>query len=85
MTAHAHVTIGKPIDLTSYLERENDRSVQQELTLLFLKEIAKLAGRPDFEPKLAGRHWKPGLEGTDINGHADVPIAKASHTANGLP
>jgi 1-acyl-sn-glycerol-3-phosphate acyltransferase len=85
MTAHAHVTIGQPIDLTPYLGREHDRSVQQELTLLFLKEIAKLAGHPDFEPKLAGRQWKPGLEGPDNNGHADVPIAKASHAAHGTP
>jgi 1-acyl-sn-glycerol-3-phosphate acyltransferase len=85
MKAHAHVTIGKPIDLTPYRERENNRSVQQELTLLFLKEIAKLAGHPDFEPKLAGRHWKPGQEGLDNNGHADVSVAKASHAANGTP
>jgi 1-acyl-sn-glycerol-3-phosphate acyltransferase len=83
MTAHAHVTIGRPIDLTPYLGREHDRSVQQELTLLFLKEIARLAGHPEFEPKLAGRQWKPGLEGSESNGHSDVSLAKPSPAANG--
>ena len=29
---------------------------------MLLKEIARLAGREDFEPQLAGRRWKPGSE-----------------------
>jgi hypothetical protein len=24
-----------------------------------LKALAELAGQPDFEPKIAGRQWKP--------------------------
>ena len=30
-----------------------------KLTRRFMEEIAKLAGRPDFQPQLAGRRWKP--------------------------
>ena len=68
MTARAKVRIGKPIDLSPYFERENDRSVLQELTLVFLKEIARLAGDEDFQPQLAGRHWKTGQEQEADNG-----------------
>lgn len=78
MTARARVRIGKPIDLSPYFERENDRSVLQELTLVFLKEIARLAGDEDFQPHLAGRHWKPGQEqeeGIAINGNGNGEIA----------
>ncbi len=82
MTARAHVTIGKTIDLSPYYGRENDRIAQQELTLLFLQEIARLAGEMDFEPQLAGRHWKPGQEGTEVNGSADPPAAPASHAVD---
>jgi 1-acyl-sn-glycerol-3-phosphate acyltransferase len=60
MAGNARITVGKPIDLSSYFDREGEKSVLQELTKLFLVEIARLAGVDDFEPKLAGRHWKPG-------------------------
>ena len=59
MLARARVTVGEPIDISEFYDRADDREVQEELTRRFLKEIAKLAGRPDFEPKLAGRKWKP--------------------------
>ena len=41
--------------------RDEGREVLEDLTKRFLVEIAKLAGCPDFEPKLAGRFYKPGL------------------------
>jgi 1-acyl-sn-glycerol-3-phosphate acyltransferase len=53
------VMFGRPIDTTPYLDRADDREVQGELTLLAMKEIARLAGQPDFEPELAGKRWKP--------------------------
>jgi 1-acyl-sn-glycerol-3-phosphate acyltransferase len=58
MLARARVQVGKPLDLSPWYDRADDREAQEELTKLFLQEIAKLAGRPDFEPKLAGRRWK---------------------------
>jgi 1-acyl-sn-glycerol-3-phosphate acyltransferase len=56
--AKTHLIIGKPIDLSPYSGAEPENGVYKELTLRFLREIAALAGRPDFEPKLAGRKWK---------------------------
>ncbi len=67
MPGKARITVGEPLDLSSYYERDGEKNalqeknVLQELTRLFLVEIAKLAGEDDFKPQLAGRHWKPGL------------------------
>ncbi len=85
MTARAHITVGRPIDLLPYLSRDNDRAVLQDLTLLFLKEIAKLAGDSEFEPQLAGRHWKPSDEDAEAerNGKRETPAAPATQAANG--
>ncbi len=58
MPARVHLTIGKPIDLSEYYERASDREAQRAVTLVVLKEIAKLAGQPDFEPRLAGRSYR---------------------------
>jgi 1-acyl-sn-glycerol-3-phosphate acyltransferase len=57
MRANAKVTIGEPIDLSSYYGRESDKEVQAELTLRFLAEIAKLARNPSYQPRLAGKRW----------------------------
>ncbi|REJ67367.1 MAG: 1-acyl-sn-glycerol-3-phosphate acyltransferase [Planctomycetota bacterium] len=62
MTAHVRVKIGHPLDLSSYFDRVKQPGVLQEVTLLILREIAALAGHPDFQPELAGRRWKPGME-----------------------
>ncbi|MEC8337457.1 MAG: lysophospholipid acyltransferase family protein [Planctomycetota bacterium] len=59
------LTIGEPIELDAYFGREREAAVLGELTLLFLKRIAELAGRPDFEPQLAGRRWSPITERED--------------------
>ncbi|MGD9724207.1 MAG: lysophospholipid acyltransferase family protein [Pirellulales bacterium] len=80
MTGRARVTIGNPIDLSPYFGRENDRAALAELTLLFLQEIAKLAGREDFVPRLAGRSWKPETDAHDIeelNGRAETAHPRA--------
>ena len=42
----------------NYFGRESDKGLVQRLTLDCAREIAKLAGRDDFQPQLAGRDWK---------------------------
>ena len=59
--AKVQLVIGEPIDLSPYYGREDDREVLVELTKQFLREIARLAGQPDFEPQLAGRFYRPSL------------------------
>lgn len=63
MTAKTHVVIGKPIDLSAYYDLEergeNHRQAQAEVTKIFLREIAKLAGVEDWPVELAGRRWAP--------------------------
>jgi 1-acyl-sn-glycerol-3-phosphate acyltransferase len=65
MTAKTRVRFGRLIDTTPYLDRAEDREVHAELTLRAMKEIARLAEQPDFEPRLAGRNWKPTQEELD--------------------
>ena len=60
MPARVHVEVGRPIDISAYYGREGEKEVLEELTLLFLKELARLAGHPNFKPSLAGRFYKPG-------------------------
>jgi 1-acyl-sn-glycerol-3-phosphate acyltransferase len=62
MAGNARVVVGQPIDLSQYFGREGDRAVLQELTKRFLVEIAQLSGVSDFQPQLAGRHWKTGSQ-----------------------
>jgi 1-acyl-sn-glycerol-3-phosphate acyltransferase len=59
MTARVQLVVGHPIDLSEYYDRKLSSELQGELTLRLLREITRLGGRPDFEPRLAGRHWKP--------------------------
>jgi 1-acyl-sn-glycerol-3-phosphate acyltransferase len=56
--ARVKVRIGKPLDLSEYYAREDEDGVLAEMTLRFMREIAKLAGVENFEPKIAGRRWK---------------------------
>ena len=60
MPAKARVTFGRPIDLSAYYGREGEREVLEALTKRFLREIAHLAGRDDFVPKIAGRSARNG-------------------------
>ena len=59
MRGQAKVKIGKPIDVSQFYDSYDDREVQQELTKRFMTEIARLAGVEKYEPKLAGKNWKP--------------------------
>ena len=53
------LTIGDPIDLSPYYEQARDGAVLKEVTREVMKQIASLAGQPDFEPQIAGRNWLP--------------------------
>jgi len=62
MRARVKLHVGELIDISEYYGREQEEGVLTEITLRCLKAIAELAGRPDFEPKMAGRNWKPTAE-----------------------
>ena len=68
MRAKVRVKIGKPIDISAFYGREREEGVTLELTKLAMREMAKLAGHPEFEPQLAGRRWKNGDEGEKPEG-----------------
>lgn len=70
MRAKVHVKIGQPIDLSEYYGREKEEGVTQEITKRAMREMAKLAGHPEFEPQLAGRRWMStnGEEAVETNG-----------------
>jgi 1-acyl-sn-glycerol-3-phosphate acyltransferase len=60
MTGRAELRIGEPLDLSPWRGREGEDGVLEEVTLHLLRAIARLADRPDYEPRLAGKRWKPG-------------------------
>ncbi len=62
MTARVTVRFGPAIDLAEYYGREDEPGVVDQIMLRCLREIGRLAERPDHEPQLAGRHWKPTAE-----------------------
>lgn len=66
MPARVTLRIGRPIDMRPYLDRAaretDNKPLLEDLTRRFLKEIAALAGRPDWQPQIAGRRWKPGSD-----------------------
>lgn len=59
MTARVKVRFGKPLDLSDCYGREAEPGMVEQVMRRCLAEIARLAGEPDFEPRLAGRNWKP--------------------------
>ncbi len=58
MPARVRVKVGELVDLSEYHGREGEEGVITQLTVDCVREIAKLAGRDDFQPRLAGRDWK---------------------------
>jgi 1-acyl-sn-glycerol-3-phosphate acyltransferase len=56
--ARVRLRVGKLLDLSDYFGREGEDGVLTQLTLDCVREIAKLAGRDDFQPRIAGRDWK---------------------------
>ncbi|MBI1900644.1 MAG: 1-acyl-sn-glycerol-3-phosphate acyltransferase [Planctomycetia bacterium] len=59
MRSHARITVGRPIELSAFFGREDEPGVLAEVTLLLMREMARLAGVPDYQPRLAGRQWAP--------------------------
>ncbi len=62
LPAKAQLRIGKPIDISEFYDRDNEKEVLAELTRRFLVEIARLAGVEDYQPELAGRRWRTAAE-----------------------
>ena len=52
MPAKVTITVGEPLSPEAF---DSD----ELMILAAVKEIAKLSGQPDFQPKLAGKNWKP--------------------------
>lgn len=59
MTAKVTVRYGPLIDLSPYYGREQEDGLLGELLLQVMSAMAKLAGRPDFQPRLASRRGRP--------------------------
>ena len=80
MRANVRVRFGEPIDLSPYFDREREDGVTQEITKLAMREMAKLAGHPEFEPQLAGRRWKhaDGEAAAGGEGEGDAETAGAA-------
>jgi 1-acyl-sn-glycerol-3-phosphate acyltransferase len=57
--AKVRLVIGSPIHIPVAENEKPTRQAMEALTIRFLREIAKLAGEPDFHPQLAGRRWVP--------------------------
>ena len=55
MPAAVRLEFGEPIDVSAYLDGNNPRGAPEELTRRALREIAQLAGQPDFKPQVGGR------------------------------
>jgi hypothetical protein len=53
------VRFGEPMYPATSPNADGSEPTAENFTLEALKAIAKLAGRGDFQPKLAGRNWKP--------------------------
>jgi 1-acyl-sn-glycerol-3-phosphate acyltransferase len=59
MPAKVTVRFGRPIDLSPYSDSSQDAGLVARLMLDVMSAIAQLAGCDHFEPRLAGRHWRP--------------------------
>ena len=59
MRAKVRVFYGDPIDLSEFKDRANDRELVGQLMVRCVRVITQLAGATDFQPRLAGRKWKP--------------------------
>jgi 1-acyl-sn-glycerol-3-phosphate acyltransferase len=59
MGARVSVHFGQPLDLAEYYDRLDEPGVVKTAMRRILTALAELAGKPDFEPQIAGRNWKP--------------------------
>jgi 1-acyl-sn-glycerol-3-phosphate acyltransferase len=58
MPARVTARFGEPIDLSPHYDCAHDSKLVGELMLQVIAAIARLAGRDDFQPRLAGRKWR---------------------------
>jgi 1-acyl-sn-glycerol-3-phosphate acyltransferase len=79
MRANVVVRVGPLIDVSEFYGRQDEPEIVQQVMLRALKGIAALAERPDFEPQLAGRSWKP----TDEQIAADIAASEERRKKNG--
>ncbi len=56
--ARVKLKFGEPIDLSEYYGQDRDSQLVARIALDCVKQIAKLAGRDEFEPQIAGKGWK---------------------------
>lgn len=66
MPAHVRLRFGPPIDVNGLSESGGGDGDLGTIMLRCVRAIAQLAGHPDFEPKLAGRRWKPTPDGAVV-------------------
>lgn len=57
MSASVTVRVGDPIDLGAWAESIDERETLESATLHVLREVLKLGGHDEFQPRLAGRKW----------------------------
>jgi len=57
LPARVRVRFGAPMDLSPYYGREQEAGLLGALCLAAMSALARLAGRDDFQPQLAGRKW----------------------------
>ena len=65
LPARVRVKIGMPINVAPQDGSVHDAADAGELMLQCMREIARLSGREGYEPRLAGRRWKPTDEELD--------------------
>jgi len=70
--AKTTITVGPVLDISAYYDRKDDRNVHDELTRLVGREIAKLAGRPDYVPQMVGRRRGAAVADAAVVEDADV-------------
>ena len=83
MRARVRVRYGQPIDLSPYYGREKDSELVRQLLVQCVKAIAELAGRPDFEPQIAGPQVETGLVGARASGLATMRSDLTAGAAEG--
>lgn len=69
--ARVKVSFGEPMDLSEFYGKAQAPGTIGAILLDVMSEIARLAGREDFQPTLAGRKWKradQSPEGTQAKG-----------------
>jgi 1-acyl-sn-glycerol-3-phosphate acyltransferase len=84
MPARVEILFGPPIELSEFHGREGQPGVPQAAMERIVSALAALAGRPDYQPQIAGRNWKPTAEElTAAMDAADERRAKGPRTTEG--